>query len=244
MTTAAKPVAAPVITPAAVESSTLGLVSTDTNYSYELSPDLVMLSETRFAEAEAIRTVRTHVMARHMEDGRRGLAVCAATSGVGCTFTAVNLAVALSQAGIATLLIDGDLRTPGVEAFIKPSVRTAGLKQCLASTDRPASDFTHQEVLPNLSVMYAGGIAPDAQELLASEAFKKLIERCLRDFQFTIIDTPSAERVADALRIASVIGYTVIVAQAHTSRSNEVAVLARQLQGDGAEIVGAVLNDN
>jgi tyrosine-protein kinase Etk/Wzc len=123
-------------------------------------------------------------------------------------------------------------------------VPTAGLKQCLAAPDRPASDFTHQEVLPNLSVMYAGGVAHDAQELLASEAFKRLIERCLRDFQFTIIDTPAAADVADALRIGSVIGYTLIVAKAHTTRSSEVAVLARQLQGDGAEIVGAVLNDN
>jgi len=235
--------AAPVIE---VASSTqpLAAVSSDAEYRYELSPDLVMLSDTRFAEAEAIRTVRTHVMARHMEDGRRGLAVCAATAGVGCSFTAANLAVALSQAGIATLLIDGDLRAPQIQTFIKPSVPTAGLKQCLAAPDRPASDFTHQEVLPNLSVMYAGGVAHDAQELLASEAFKRLIERCLRDFQFTIIDTPAAADVADALRIGSVIGYTLIVAKAHTTRSSEVAVLARQLQGDGAEIVGAVLNDN
>ncbi len=219
-------------------------ISVDGAYRYELSPDLVTLSDTRLAEAEAIRTARTHVMARHMEDGRRGLALCAATSGVGCSFTAANLAVALSQAGIATLLIDGDMRTPQIETFIRPSAPTDGLKQCLAMADRPASDFMHQEVLPNLSVMYSGGVAHDAQELLASDAFKKLIERCLRDFQFTIIDTPAAANVSDALRIASVIGYTLIVAQAHTTRANDVAVLARQLQGDGAEVVGAVLNDN
>jgi capsular exopolysaccharide synthesis family protein len=210
---------------------------------YELSSDLVTLSDGRPTEAEAIRTVRTHIMAQHLGDGRRGLAVCGATPGVGCTFTAVNLAVALSQVGVATLLIDADLRTPQVESLIRPGATGAGLKQCLSTPDARAGDFLHHEVLPNLSIMYAGGVAENAQELLASTAFKGLIERCLRDFEFTIIDTPAASAGADALRVSSVIGYTLIVAKAHKSRSKDVATLARQLHEDGAEVVGTVLNE-
>ncbi|PZQ58324.1 MAG: diutan polysaccharide export protein [Phenylobacterium zucineum] len=220
-----------------------GLPGQDTELRYELSSDLVTLTDARPAEAEAMRTVRTHIMARHLEDGRRGLALCAATQSVGCTFVAANLAVALSQAGIATLLIDGDMRAPQVDSLIRPSVPTAGLKQCLSNPDRPPGDFIHHEVLPNLSVMYAGGIADNAQELLASDAYRNLIERCLRDFEFTIIDTPAAEGVADALRIASMIGYTLIVAKANVSRSNALANLAKQLQEDGAEVVGTILNE-
>lgn len=220
-----------------------GVPSAEMAFKYELSSDLVTLSDARQAEAEAIRTVRTHIVARHLEDGRRGLAVCAATAGVGCSFTAANLAVALSQGGIATLLIDGDLRAPQVESFIRPGTQTAGLKQCLAASDGSPGDFIHNEVLPNLSIMYAGGVAENPQELLASETFKRLIERCLRDFEFTIIDTPPAKGVADALRISSVIGYTLIVAKANVTRSRDVAVLARNLQEDGAEVVGTVLNE-
>ncbi|MEW5685001.1 MAG: CpsD/CapB family tyrosine-protein kinase [Pseudomonadota bacterium] len=195
------------------------------------------------AEAEAIRTARTHIMARHLEDGRRGLAVTAPTSGVGCSFVAANVAAALAQAGIATLLIDGDLRRPQIEDFIKPGAPTAGLKHCLSSPDRPVGDFIHHEVLPNLSVMYAGGIADNAQELLASDAFKVLVERCLRDFEFTVIDTPAASGVADALRVSSMIGYAIIVAKANVSKANDLATLAKQLQEDGAEVIGTILNE-
>lgn len=220
-----------------------GILGEDLDLRYELSPDLVTLSDARPAEAEAIRTVRTHIMARHLEDGRRGVATCAATPDVGCSFVAANLAVALSQAGIATLLIDGDMRHPQLEKFIKPSQPSAGLKQCLESGGRPPSDFIHQEVLPNLSVLYAGGVAHDAQELLAGDGFKRLIERSLRDFEFTIIDTPPANGVADVLRISSKIGYAIVVARAHVTRSNDIAALAKQLQEDGAEVVGTILNE-
>ncbi|WP_293908089.1 CpsD/CapB family tyrosine-protein kinase [Phenylobacterium sp.] len=220
-----------------------GATGPDVELKYEFSPDLVTLTDARPAEAEAIRTVRTHIMAQHLADGRRGIAICAATPGVGCSFTAANLAVALSQVGIATLLIDADLRAPQIESFIDPGGPTAGLKQYLETPDARPGDFIHDGVLPNLSVMYAGGVADNAQELLGSDRFKSLVDRYLRDFEFTIIDTPAASKVADALRISSMIGYTLIVAKAHSTRFNDVSLLAKQLQEDGAEVVGTVLNE-
>ena len=216
---------------------------TGADFRYELSPDLVTLTEGRPAEAEAIRTVRTHVVARHLEDGRRGLALCGATKGVGCTFTAVNLAVALSQAGVATLLIDADLRSPEVDKFIRPLTPQPGLKDRLGADPPPLADCIHFDVLPNLSILYSGGVADDAQELLASEGFKALIERCLRDFEFTIIDTSSANQGADARRVSRVVGYALIVARAHVSRVNELSELAGRLQEDGARVIGSVLNE-
>jgi protein-tyrosine kinase len=220
-----------------------GAAGLDVSFSYELSPDLVTLSDTRLAEAEAIRTARTHIIARHLQDGRRGLALCAPAAGVGCTFSAVNLAVALSQVGIATLLIDADMRAPQVESFINPGRSTAGLRQCLAADNMRPGDYVHHEVLSNLSIMYAGGVALNAQELLAGENFRKLIERCLRDFECTIIDTPPADELSDALRIGAVIVYTVLVARANSSRSSAISLLAQKLQEDGAEVVGTILNE-
>lgn len=230
-------------TPAAGSLILPGLPGQSATLRYELSTDLVTLSDARPAEAEAIRTARTHIMARHLEDGRRGLSVTAATSDVGCSFVAANLAVALSQAGVSTLLIDGDMRRPQIDGFIRASAPTAGLKQYLSSDSGAVSNYIHHEVLPALSIMYAGGVADDAQELLASENFRSLVERCLRDFEFTIIDTPAAAGIADALRIASMVGYTLIVAKTHVSRSAEVANLSKQLQEDGAVVIGAVLNE-
>ena len=215
----------------------------DGEYRYEISPDVVTLSDTRMAEAEAIRTVRTHLVARHLQDGRRSLAVCAASSNVGCTFTAVNLAVALAQAGIATLLIDGDLRAPSVDKFIRPLTARPGLKECLSSSGFSMNDCIHPEVLPNLSILYSGGVAKNPQELLAGEAFKTLIDRCLRDYEFTIVDTTAADMGADERLEARMVGYALIVARSHVSRMSDLSNLVLKLQEDGVRVIGTVLND-
>ena len=210
---------------------------------YRFSDDLVTLSDARPVEAEAIRTVRTHIINRHLEGGRRGLAVCAPTSGVGRSFTAVNLAVSLAQVGVATLLIDGNMRAPQVQNFIRPEASSIGLAQCVSSEDLPFNDFVHPDVIPNLSVMFAGGVADNAQELLDSDPFRLLTVQCLRDCEFTIIDTPPANRCADARRIATLVRYALIVAKANVTRSNDVFDLAKNLQEDGAGIVGTVMSE-
>ena len=97
------------------------------NDHYSFSPSLVMVSSPGDAAAEAIRALRTHIMAQHIQEGRRALAVCAASAGVGCTFIASNLAVALSQIGVKTLLIDADLRRPGRRPLYRLAHQGPGL---------------------------------------------------------------------------------------------------------------------
>ncbi|MBW8812435.1 MAG: CpsD/CapB family tyrosine-protein kinase [Caulobacterales bacterium] len=206
---------------------------------YRFSPQLVTLAEGHPAEAEAVRTLRTHIIARHIDDGRRGLAVCSAKPGVGCSFTAVNLAVALSQVGVATLIIDADLRKPSLESFIQPEAP----KPRSVDADRTPLERIHQEVLPDLSVLYAGDLARSSEELLGGDNFRRLMERCLRDFEFTIIDTPPASDSSDGLRVASVIGYALVVARTNVTLMKDVSQLAKQLQEDGANLIGAVLNE-
>lgn len=214
------------------------------NLTFSFAPEVVMLSDPLGARAEAIRTLRTHVMAQHIDDGRRGLAICAASAGVGATFAAVNLAVALAQAGLKVLLVDGDLRHPHVDQLIRPSGEPRGLRECLEASEDDISSYLQADVLGQLSVMFAGGAAPHAQELLAGERFTDIMERCLRDFDLTIIDTPPANRCADARRISTVVGYSLVVAKRHVSFVNDLTTLVSQLREDRAQVVGTVMNED
>ncbi len=210
---------------------------------HQFSSDLVVLANERPREIEAIRTIRTHILARHLEGGRRGLTVCSTAKGVGCSFIAANLAVAFAQVGVSTLLVDADMRAPEIDRFVRPAQPSLGLKQCIEAGARDATEFVHAEVLPNLSVMYAGGQADNAQELLGDERFKRLAETCLRDYELTIFDSPPAKDFADARRISKVVGYALIVAKRNVSLTADVATLAAELQEDGCSVVGSVLNE-
>jgi receptor protein-tyrosine kinase len=208
-----------------------------------LSKDLVVITDPNGVQAESVRALRTHLLGQHVHENCRALTVCAASPGVGCTFTAANLAAALAQIGLNTLLIDGNLRRPGLDEFISPPQPNHGLRQFLSSVDPNIGDYIQVDVLPNLSVMYSGGAATNAQDLLAGDRFKSLIDFCRRDFDVTIVDAPAANRWSDVRRIATVVGHGVVVARRNKSLVHDVKTLTKQIEADHARVVGSVLND-
>lgn len=204
----------------------------------------VLISDPQGAPAEGIRALRTRIQSQHVHAGRRALAVCGATPNVGCTFVAVNLAIALSQIGLKTLLIDGNLREPGVQDYFDIAEPGGGLHGCLAQPDSNVADFTHEEVLPNLDVLLAGAPTTSAQEYIANDRFPTLINSCLRDYEMTIVDTPPASRCSDALRISTVVGFSLIVARKNWTLVSDFRTLSHQLRAERVLVVGSVLNAN
>jgi capsular exopolysaccharide synthesis family protein len=202
----------------------------------------VLLTDPDGAAAEAIRALRTRVQSQHLQMGRRALTICGPTPEVGCTFVAVNLAIALAQIGVKTLLIDGDLRNPTVHTYFEPALIGAGLFECLRSSADSIAEFTDENVLPNLDVLGAGNPDRAGHELLSSEKFPEVINTCVRDYDMTIIDTPPANSCADGLRISTVTGFALIVARKNHTLVSDVRVLADQLKKERAPAIGTVLN--
>lgn len=202
----------------------------------------VLLTDPDGVAAEAIRALRTRVQSQHLQMGRRALAICGPTPEVGCTFVAVNLAIALAQIGVKTLLIDGDLRNPSVHTYFDPPLTGGGLYECLRSSADSIAEFTDENVMPNLDVLGAGNPASTAHELLSSDKFPEVINTCVRDYDMTIIDTPPANSCADGLRISTVTGFALIVTRKNHTLVSDVRILADQLKKERAPAIGTVLN--
>ena len=210
---------------------------------FGLSPALVTLSSEVTAAAEALRALRTYVMAQHLEKGRRALAVCAPTAGVGCSSVAANLAVSLSQIGVKTLLIDANLRRPAINDLFVAPAPVEGLLQCLSTREANFGDYIQSDVLPDLSIMFAGGIPENPQELLATGRFEELMNFCLRDFQMTILDTPPANSCSDSRRVSTVAGYSLVVSRRNKTLVSDLKTLVSQLENERARVVGTVLTE-
>jgi Mrp family chromosome partitioning ATPase len=64
----------------------------------------------------------------------------------------------------------------------------------------------------------------------------------MRDYDMTIVDTPPANSCADALRISTVVGFSLIVARKQRTLVSDVRVLADQLKKERARAIGTVMN--
>ncbi|QMW22062.1 CpsD/CapB family tyrosine-protein kinase [Sandaracinobacteroides saxicola] len=208
-----------------------------------ISEEVVVLSDPASPRAEAIRLLRTQVIAQHLGAGRRAFAVTGAVDGSGASYIAANLAAALSQVGIKTLLVDANLRSPRIDAMFGLDPNGPGLTTYLSLGANRPERVVYANVLPNLSIIPAGPPVARPQELLSSARFKAGTDILLREYDVAIFDTPSANENADALTVAGVVGYALIVARRDHGYTNDVATLSKQLAASRSSVIGAVLND-
>jgi chain length determinant protein tyrosine kinase EpsG len=207
-----------------------------------LSRELVAAREPDSDAVEHLRALRSQLMLRWFENDARqaALAVVSPGSGEGRSYVAANLAVLFSQLGKRTLLIDADLRRPRQHQIFGLPGRI-GLSHVLAG--RAGSDAICQiDSLPDLSVLPAGAVPPNPQELLARPGFGKLINVMRATYEVILIDTPPSESCADAGTIAARAGAALILACQNGTSVPRIASLADDLRQFGVTIVGAVLN--
>lgn len=208
---------------------------------FALTREVVVKSLPRSTTAESIHALRTHLVARHIHEGRRGLAICE-TDRSGGTFLAANLALSLAESGVRTLLIDTHIRAPDLENYIQPSRPLPGLADAIEQPDMPLA-AAMQSVMPNLSLLFAGAARESSLELLGSAKFARIIDLCLREFDFTIAATAPSNRYADARRVASVMRYALVVARKDVTFLSDVNTLISELISDQVNVIGTVYND-
>jgi capsular exopolysaccharide synthesis family protein len=209
----------------------------------EVSEELVVLSDPNGTRAEAIRLLRTQIIAQHIGAGRRALAVCAAVDASGATYIAANLAASLSQVGFKTLLVDTNLRNPRIDGIFGIDPSGPGLTTYLALEANRPERVIYPGVLPNLSVLPAGPPVGRPQELLSGARFRAGVDIVLREFDIAIFDTPATNESADALTVAGLLGYALVVARRNTAYVKDIQTLAQQLSAARASIIGSVLNE-
>lgn len=209
----------------------------------QVSNELVVINEPVSVRSEAIRLLRTQIIAQHLKIGRRGIAVVAPVEGVGCTFIAANLAASLSQVGVKTLIVDCNMRSPRVDQVFGLDPNSPGLSSFLSVQVARPERVVHANVLPNLSVITAGPPVMLPQELLSSTRFRDGVNTLLREFDLVLFDTPPANSSADALTVGGVVGYAMMVARRDQSYFRDVSTLVTQLQSTRCAIIGSVLNE-
>jgi len=136
----------------------------------------------------------------------------------GKTTTACNIAMALAYGGARVLLVDADMRRPGLHRPLRLT-NERGLSQVLIGQAR-VRDVLQRTVDPNLLAITAGSTPPNPSELLASERMKTLMSNLTHGpFDWIVIDTPPVLAVTDAVILAPLVsGVTFVVGAEMTRR--------------------------
>jgi succinoglycan biosynthesis transport protein ExoP len=167
---------------------------------------------------EAFRTLRTALTGRYPAEGTKLMIVTSAQPLEGKTTTAANIAMSLAYGGARVLLIDADMRRPGLHRSLRLT-NDRGLSQVLVGQTR-VRDVIQRTVDPNLLAITAGRTPPNPSELLSSERMKTLITNLSHGpFDWIIIDTPPVLAVTDAVILAPMVsGVTFVVGAEMTRR--------------------------
>lgn len=204
-------------------------------------PELIAAFDPSSARVEALRKLRSQLVLRRMAHPLlRTVAIVGPARGEGRSWLAANLAVVFSQLGERTLLIDADLRQPRQQSLFRLPP-AGGLASRLAERGDKGGAIQAHGRFEHLSVLQAGIVPPNPQELLARPAFGAQIAVARESFEMTLVDTPADEVGADAQLVAATCGAAVVVARRHASTHTRVAALAASLREAGVAVIGGVL---
>jgi protein-tyrosine kinase len=212
-----------------------------------VSEELVAGCQPLSAQAETLRALRSELALRWFasEPRHTTLAVIGVEENVGRSYICANLAIGFAQLGARTLLIDADMRNPRQhEIFDLDS--SIGLSSMLANrgeqTDlRQLAARSVMSSFLGLTVLVAGPLPPNPQELLGRRRFVTLLDEASAHFDVILLDTPAAARYADARTIAVRAKGAGIVARKDATGWKAASRLCSGLTQLGVTMVGSVL---
>ena len=204
--------------------------------------DMVLLSDPGSPVAEAFRRLRAVLLPPPAKSGARTVLFASAVPGEGRSLCAMNYAASLAMQGQRTLLLDADMRRPGLSRQ-HVNGEPAGLGCYLAGECDPAS-ACFPTALPNLYLLSSGPMRADAAELLSGTRFPALLEDAYRWFDAVVIDSPPVLAVSDALAVSRYADRVCLLVRQDASDRRNLKKAAELVRSAGGNLIGFVWNEH
>ena len=189
---------------------------------------------------EAFRELRIHVGFAYGSAGPIILAITSPSEGEGKSLISSNLAVAFSEVGRRTLLVDADTRRGDAHRLLGRE-RSPGLIDYLR--ERTGDDIIQATDHPNLDFIGSGSRGVSTPELLASPRMAHFIGTLKRTYDVIIVDCPPLASGGDPLILGSLTGNLAVVIRTGSTEKALAQAKLDQLSRLPIRILGAILND-
>ena len=203
---------------------------------------LVTITDPLSPISEAYRTLRINLQFAALGVQLRTLLVTSAGAGEGKSTTLANLAVTVAQTEQSVVVVDCDLRRPGLHKLFGLS-NELGLTTMMAddqALDEPPLQPTEVD---GLRLLASGPLPPRPPDLLGSRRMDRVIERLLGEADLVILDAPPIMAATDALVLSTKVDGVLLVASAGKTKREQAQRAVERLNKVNARLVGAVLTN-
>jgi capsular exopolysaccharide synthesis family protein len=193
--------------------------------------------------SEAFRALRTALLLSQPDHPPQVILVTSALPREGKTTAAANLAVTLAQLGDKTVLVDADLRKPGVGRLLNlGSGKHAGLSSYLAGVSSLELVTVPHPAIPNLAAIPTGPLPPNPADLLSSHRLADAIAELRTKFKFIVIDSPPIMAATDAVILSVQVDGVVLVVRSGETPKEAFTRTRDLLTSVKSNLIGVVLN--
>lgn len=170
--------------------------------------------------------------------------VTSALPNEGKSFTAINLALSIAaERNKTVLLVDADVLKPSLSHRLgMPELE--GLTEYLHLDHPSLADYLIKTDLPNLTLLPAGRPHYLANELLASDHMRSLMQELSQRYsdRIVIFDSPPLLSTSEAYILARMMGQIMMVIEAERTTKAQVQEALSHLDLDERTVIGTVFN--
>lgn len=192
--------------------------------------------------AECFRTLKTAVTLSAMET--KCLAITSTEASEGKTTTTVNLAASYAQTGMRTLLIDADMRRPGLSRLLE--VRANGGLSEVLRAESGIPELCRERIVttdvPLLEVLPCGPRILNAGMLLSMPSLADVLDWAVSEYDQVIVDCPPTLPVSDAAIVGRYVDGMLFLMNPDKTHRRSVSRAVDQLRSMGLKIIGVVAN--
>jgi polysaccharide biosynthesis transport protein len=193
--------------------------------------------------SEAFRALRTSILLSQADHPPQVILVTSALPREGKTTAAANLAVTLAQLGDSTVLVDADLRKPGIGRLLNLGTgKYAGLSSYLAGVSSLDLVSVPHPAIPNLVAIPTGPLPPNPADLLSSPRLADAIAELRTKFKFIVMDSPPIMAATDAVILSVLADGVLLIVRSGETPKVAFTRTRDMLNSVKSRILGVVLN--
>jgi polysaccharide biosynthesis transport protein len=192
--------------------------------------------------AEAFRSIKVAIDLHRFKQANQVVGITSTLPKEGKSTVSSNLAQSIAHSGKSVILVDGDLRNPTLTRSLAPTAKT-GLMEVLSGQVElqqaicldTVSNLAFLPALVKKRILYPN-------EILASDAFKLLVDGLRKTYDVVIIDFPPIAPVVDARAASYTVDSFIYVVEWGQTKASFVQRQLAAAPSIANRLLGVVLN--